>query len=91
MPDQPHAIKIESGWSNLLLSVSSPLSLIRWLPIKQQEEKGIGYYLYSAGSLKYDSSFGTIEFVVKPLKSLSKKTKTKIADIKYNLYVSDSE
>lgn len=58
MPDQPHAIKIERGYFNILLQVSSPLALIRWLPINFEQEKGIGYYLYSAGSLKYDSAFG---------------------------------
>jgi methionine salvage enolase-phosphatase E1 len=48
----------------MLLRINSPLALVRWLPIKEEEEKGIGYYLYSAGSLKYDSVFGEIQFQV---------------------------
>lgn len=51
----------------------------------------MGYYLYSAGTLKYDSVFGKLNFIVNPLKAAKKKTKTKIVDIKYSLYVSDNE
>ena len=95
MPDQPHAVKMDQGYSNILLSVKSPLALIRWLPIKEEEEKGIGYYLYAAGSLKYDSVFGSVMFIVEPLKLAKKKfsatTKTKIVDVRYNFYISDNE
>lgn len=62
--DQTHAVRIDRGYFNMLLSINSPLALVRWLPIKEDEEKGIGYYLYSAGSLKYDSVFGEIQFQV---------------------------
>jgi hypothetical protein len=51
----------------------------------------MGYYLYSAGKLKYDSVFGQINFIVQPIQANKKKSKTKVLDIKYNLYVSNNE
>lgn len=62
MPDQPHAVKINRGYSNMLLRVNSPLALIRWLPISKDKEKGLGYYLYKAGNMRYDSVFREISF-----------------------------
>ena len=35
MPDQPHAVKIDKGYSNLLLRVKAELAVIRWLPINE--------------------------------------------------------
>ncbi len=35
MPDQPHAVRLEEGYSNLLLEVRSELSLIRWIGIDE--------------------------------------------------------
>jgi len=35
MPDQPHAIRLDSGYTNILLGVDGQISLIRWLPIRQ--------------------------------------------------------
>ena len=54
---------------------------------------GLGYYLYAAGSMSYDSAFKEVSFTVEPIKLAKKniKTKTKIVDIKYNLYVSNSQ
>jgi hypothetical protein len=92
VPDQSHAVKIDQGYSNILLSVNSELALIRWLPLNVDEERGIGYYLYNAGSLKYDARFGELAFTIEPL-SLSKKiwvTHTKIKNIVYSLYISNS-
>ena len=89
--DQTHAVRIERGYFNMLLSVNSPLALIRWLPLSEADEKGMGYYLYSAGKLKYDSVFGQINFIVQPIQANKKKSKTKVLDIKYNLYVSNNE
>lgn len=74
-----------------MVRITSNLSLVRWLPINKQEETGLGYYLYKAGTLKYDSVFGNIEFSVQPLSRTSQKTKTKINDISYNLYISNNE
>lgn len=77
----------------MLLRVTAPLALIRWLPVNQEEEKGLGYYLYKAGTLTYDSVFRELSFEVEPLKFTKKKvqTKTKIVNIKYNLYISSSQ
>ena len=93
MPGQSHALMLKKGYANLLLNIKAKLALVRWLPVDQNDQKGIGYYLYEAGTMKYDSVFKEIHFIVEPLK-LSKKntqTKTKIMDIKYNLYISTSE
>jgi hypothetical protein len=35
MPDQPHAVRLQEGYSNLLLGVQGELSLIRWLHIDE--------------------------------------------------------
>ena len=67
MPDQPHAIRVTKGYSNLLLRVNAQIALIRWLRVNQEEEKGLGYYLYKAGTLKYDSVFRELSFEVSPL------------------------
>ena len=97
MPGQPHAVKISSGYFNLLMRITSSLSLIRWMPINQQKEQGLGYYLYKAGTIKYDSVFRELKFKVEPLSAAKKskssklKTKTKIVDIVYNLYVSSCQ
>ena len=93
VPGQPHAVRIERWCTNLLVKVNAPLALIRWLPVNQDDEKGLGYYLYEAGSLKYDSVFREVSFIVEPLKLAKKniKTKTRIVDIRYNLYISNSE
>lgn len=35
MPDQPHAVRLQEGYSNLLLGVEGQLSLIRWIQINE--------------------------------------------------------
>ena len=68
MPGQPHASKIERGFTNLLLRINAPLAIVRWLQINQDEQKGLGYYLYKAGKMMYDSQFRELSFTVEPLK-----------------------
>jgi len=46
------------------------LALVRWLPINVEEERGIGYYLFGTGSLKYNSEFGKIDVLIEPLKKM---------------------
>lgn len=41
--------------------------------------------------MKYDSVFGYLNFIVEPIKAGKKRTKTKIVDIRYSLYVSNNE
>lgn len=60
MPDQPHAVRLQEGFSNLLLGVQSEMALVRWIRIDEDEERGLGYYVYNAGSLRYNSAFGEI-------------------------------
>ena len=91
MPDQPHAVKFDDGYANILLRIKSPLALVRWLPLNIDKEIGVGYYIWRAGSMKYDSVFGSLKFEVSPLRNpLKTITKTKIQNIIYNLYISDS-
>lgn len=53
----------------------------------------MGYYLYSAGSLKYESEFRQIDFTIEPVKPKKKNidTETKITNIKYSLYISNNQ
>ena len=62
--------------------------LVRWLRVNEDTQEGVGYYIYSAGSFKYDSAFGVLEFYVDPLVTVKKTAKTKITQVNYHLYIS---
>lgn len=88
--DQAHAIRIDSRYSNILFSVEAELALMRWFAIDQSQEKGLGYYIYKAGSVSYDSSFRIIDVTIEPIKAI-RQTNTTLESVVYNLYISDSQ
>ena len=55
MPGQSHAVKM-SAYSSTLLKVSSPLALVRWFPINERKNRGLGYLQYKVGELSYGTS-----------------------------------
>ncbi len=54
MPGQPHAIKM-TGYSTTLIKISSPLALVRWFPINEAQNRGLGYVSYKVGEVQYDT------------------------------------
>lgn len=54
MPGQPHAIKM-TGYSTTLIKISSPLALVRWFPISEVRNRGLGYVSYKVGELLYNT------------------------------------
>lgn len=59
MPDQRHAIRV-SQKQTTFVTIKSPHSIVKWLPIDYENERGLGYIRYSSGDLKYSSKFKEI-------------------------------
>lgn len=88
MPDQRHAIKIAQKQTTFV-KVNSAHSIVRWLPIDFDNQRGLGYMKYQSGDLKYSSKFKEISVQYQPLKEL-KATNGKIKEVEYYLYISNS-
>lgn len=88
MPDQPHAIKITS-FLPTFLRVKSPLSIIRWLPIDEIKERGLGYFKYKVGDLQYETDIDDIHVKWDAI-SKDKDTNTTVMGIRYRIYISDN-
>jgi hypothetical protein len=59
MPDQRHAIKI-SEKETTFVKIRSPHSIVRWIPIDYEAERGLGYIKFGSGDLRYSSKFKEI-------------------------------
>lgn len=57
--DQRHAIKV-SQKQVTFVKVESEHSIVRWLPIDYDNDRGLGYLKFSTGDLKYTSRFKEI-------------------------------
>ncbi len=88
MPDQPHAVKITS-FLPTFLKIKSDLSIIRWLPIDEITERGLGYFKYGVGELRYETSENDIQIKWESVKK-NKDTNTTVKNISYKLFISDS-
>lgn len=87
MPGQTHATKV-SRYSMILVQVTGNMSTVRWFPIRQDREQGVGYMVYDAGDIKYDSAFNRIDLTIEAVKKVQE-TKTIITNIKYTFFVSN--
>jgi hypothetical protein len=56
MPDQRHAVKV-SEKSTTFVKIHSTHSIVRWIPIDYEADRGLGYIKYSSGDLRYSSKF----------------------------------
>ena len=88
MPDQPHAVKLTS-FMPTFLKIKSDLSIIRWLPIDEITERGLGYFKYKVGDLKYETSQDDIQIKWDSVQK-NKDTNTTVKSITYKLFISDS-
>ena len=87
---QPHAIKIEEFKDAMFLQVKGNLSTILWMPMIEEEDRGMGYSNYAIGKLSYTSEFNNIHFKIGGVKT-SKRPKTQVKSIKYTLMISPSQ
>lgn len=60
-----------------------------WMPIDYEKEEGIGYFVYSAGTVSYEVNLMDVEFVIGQIKQI-KETKTKINKLNYSIVISES-
>ena len=75
----------------MFLKVEGKHEVIQWMPINEEKETGMGYFTYKAGSIKYETGFNRINFIIQPIQKENKETKTSIVFSKYTFYISDSE
>ena len=87
---QPHAIKIEEFKDAMFLQVRGNLSTILWMPMIEEEDRGMGYTNYEIGKLSYSVEFNNIHFKIGGVKK-SQHTKTQVKSIKYNFMISPSQ
>ena len=73
----------------MFLNVEAKQATIFWMPIIEEEERGIGYFKYEIGKLTYESEFSNIHFIAEGVRK-KETTKTTPKQIKYTLMVSDS-
>jgi hypothetical protein len=66
------------------------MATILWMPVNPKQERGVGYQLYSIGTLEYNSRFNTIDFKIGEVYQ-SKPTSTKPKLVKYTLLLSNSK
>jgi hypothetical protein len=88
MPDQPHAVKITS-FLPTFLKIKSDLSIMRWLPIDEITERGLGYFKYSVGDLSYSTDQDNIVIKWDSVKQ-NKETNTTVTSVSYKLFISDN-
>ncbi len=50
IPGQSHAIRI-SELSTIYVDVVAEMATVLWMPLKEKEERGIGYFKYAIGNL----------------------------------------
>lgn len=87
MPDQRHAVRV-SEKETTFVKIQSTHSIVRWIPIDYEADRGLGYLKYASGDLRYSSKFKEVVVEYQPLQQ-SKPTKSKVKDVKYSLYVSN--
>lgn len=59
------------------------------MPIDYENEEGVGYFVYSAGSVSFESMITELLFTIKSLERV-KESKTKVVKTNYIIYLSDS-
>lgn len=87
MKDQRHAFKIAEKEATFI-QVDSPYSILSWIPIDYETDRGTGYMSYAKGDLKYESDFKSITILFQSLQKI-KESKSQIKAIEYTLYLAD--